>query len=118
MSPRIFIVDDIEACRDLIKEMLTCEGYSNLRLFSHPNAVIEAVQNGDRPRLVITDFDIPCLDGLSLLDHLESLLPSVSGILVSSDIYTVLERSDCFPVVEKSGPDFYNRLLDTLKKSL
>lgn len=118
MSPRIFIVNDDYSCRNLIKEMVKNEGYSNLMLFSHPYDVIEAVQNGDHPRLVISDFEMPELNGVALLYNLVMMVPSISGIIVNSDIEAALQRTDYFPLIEKSDSSFYNRLAEFIKKSI
>jgi len=63
-SSRIFIVDDNDLCREMISEIITNEGYSNLKSFSLPFMAIEAVRRGDHPSLL---FPIStCLNSMVL----------------------------------------------------
>jgi len=118
MSPRIFVVDDMRAFAIVVEELLKENGFVNLRIFINPSDVITAVHEGDIPSLVITDFQMPGMDGVRLLNTLIAMISTVSGIIVSSDTHAAFERSRDFPVLDKAHPEFSNQLVDSVKSSL
>ncbi len=115
MSPLIFIVDDTDSSRDLISEIVKTVGFSNIKTFANPFDVLSAVELGDFPALVISDFNMPGLDGVALLNSLSSIPCSFSGVIVTSDKKAALDRSVDFPVFDKSSPDFFQQLSDFIK---
>ena len=69
-KPRILIIDDNASFRDLLRIMLSNEGYI-------VEAAEDAVEGGRamlaaQPDLVICDIDMPFLDGLELLSALRA----------------------------------------------
>ena len=115
MSPRIFIVDDSESCIYFMVSLLESEGFSNVRTFSKPSDAISAVHDGDIPSMVITDFEMPECNGVTLLNTLASINSSLSGIVISVDVNTVLNLTKDFPVLDKSKYDFCDQLLHCVK---
>jgi CheY-like chemotaxis protein len=118
MSPRIFIVDDDDLNRDFIAEIVTAIGFSNIRIFSDPIAVLSAVDSGDFPSLIVSDFNMPGLNGISLLNTLSFVSCSFSGIIVTSDEQAALNRSDTFPVFNKTSENFIEQLSDFISNVL
>ena len=118
MSPRIFICDDVFVNAKLIEDVLRERGYSNLVSFSHPTDVINAVYRGDFPELVITDFSMPEIDGVTLLSTISSLVAEVSGIIISGDVRSALKKSGDYPVLDKSDPCFIDILPAYVESSL
>lgn len=115
MQPRIFIIDDNESSGKFIADIVLMAGCTNLRLFDDPLSVIAAVSWGDLPDLVISDFRMPTMNGFELLITLTDIVVTFSGLIVTSDMESVLEVSDYFPVLEKGTPGFTARLSDLVQ---
>ncbi|MBN1292362.1 MAG: response regulator [Candidatus Latescibacteria bacterium] len=118
MSPRIIICDDVFVNARLIEDVLRDTGYSNLVAFLNPTEVVKAVYGGDIPELVITDFSMPEIDGVSLLCTLSTMVSELSGIIVSAEADSVLKKSRDYPVIDKSDPCFVEVLLNHVESSL
>ena len=118
MSPRIFICDDMYLNRQIIEEVLREMELSNFLSFPNPTDVIKAVYRGDIPELVITDFSMPEIDGVTLLCTLSTMVSELSGIIVTSNIYSVLNKSKDYPVIDKNDPCFVDILPDHIESSL
>lgn len=85
----IYVVDDKPALVDLAKIGLEAAGYS-VRGFSNPVEVLAAIQNGAPiPDILMTDFEMPQMNGLQLIRECRLLHPHLKTIMVSG---TVLEH--------------------------
>jgi CheY-like chemotaxis protein len=81
--PRILVIDDNAAIRELLRLVLEEEGYE----------VIEAADGaeglqryqGAPTDLVITDLQMPGMDGLELLRALQSMVPTPVLMAISGD---------------------------------
>ena len=112
MSQRIFVVDDSTTVGNMIYEVLKDVGIANVQTFSDVLEVITAIDNGDHPSLIISDYTINGLDGISLLQKIRKRIPSVSGIIITTFVKNALERSNEYPVIDKTDPDFTDTLID------
>ena len=65
MTPIILIVDDHESTRSLLARLLTEDGYQTEAVAGPAEAL--AFLKTTKPALVITDFSMPEMDGLTLL---------------------------------------------------
>jgi DNA-binding NarL/FixJ family response regulator len=109
---RISIVDDCATSRSLISEFVQFAGFMNIKTFSDPFEVLSAAQSGDLPAIVVSDFKMPNLDGISLLSSLSSYAFPFSGIIVTSDKESAISHSCFFPVLDKADPKFFQRFTD------
>lgn len=91
--PRILVVDDDEQARELLVEALTRRGY-----------VVQSVQDGEMAwsslntgscyDLVITDLNMPMMDGLQLLQRIRERLLPVDVILWTASLrYGLITRA-------------------------
>jgi two-component system response regulator MprA len=80
----ILVVDDDPGIRDALALLLEDEGYVVL---TAPDglAALEAVAR-DSPDLVITDLHMPGLDGVGLIERLQSEWPDLPIFIVSAGI--------------------------------
>ncbi len=79
----VLVVDDQSMVMEMLVELLEEAGLST-RGHTDPAAALAEVENGGfRPRLVITDFDMPGMTGVELFSRIRALVPETRGILIS-----------------------------------
>jgi DNA-binding NtrC family response regulator len=82
----IYIVDDESALGQMANTILSFRGYK-ARVFSDPVKALEHMQNaGNKPSLLITDCIMGTMNGLELIEHFKTALPSLKTILMSGTI--------------------------------
>ena len=82
MGPtRILVVDDDELTREVLRDYLSDAGYDVLVAVDGLQAC--RVLNGFRPDVVITDLEMPVMDGLELIRWLRAARSSCSILLVT-----------------------------------
>jgi PAS domain S-box-containing protein len=77
----ILLVDDEESIRMIAGEMLRRHGYQVLIANDGAQAAVLFSQHADEIEVVVTDFDMPFMDGLSLIRVLKNIDPGVKIIL-------------------------------------
>jgi two-component system response regulator FixJ len=80
--PVIAVVDDEEAIRDALSDLLLVMGYS-CQAFDRAEAFLAAVAPG-RFDCLITDIRMPGMSGLDLLQHLQAAGSTMPMIVVTS----------------------------------
>ena len=78
---RILVVDDQEDMRDLLSEMLSSEGYLPQTVSSGEEALREL--SLARYDLLLTDLNMPRMDGLALLGHVKERFPSLPVVVIT-----------------------------------
>ena len=87
---RILVADDKKSIRDIISEFLEFIGYEVALAINGIEALAVFLENSFD--LVLTDLEMPAMDGLSLAGHIKEKSPSTPVILLTgSDRETVLE---------------------------
>jgi CheY-like chemotaxis protein len=82
----IYVVDDKPALVDLAKIGLEAAGYA-VRGFNNPAEVIAVIaQGGCVPDILMTDFDMPQMNGLELIRECRRLQPHLKAIVVSGTV--------------------------------
>ncbi len=112
MRRSIAVVDDMPFMLILLKHCLQAAGYDRVDTFYGPGELIESVRQGYAPGLIITDFQMPGLDGVEMLERIGGMLPAMRAIIVSGDPGAVLMSSSRFPILEKGSLDFHKRLVE------
>lgn len=119
-KPHILIIDDNASFRELLRIMLSNEGYA-------VEAAEDAVEGGKailaaQPDLVICDIDMPYMDGLELLSALRADpgTASMKVILLSGrkDIETLTRAEQLGALDYLVKPVTRERLLDSIDASL
>ncbi len=96
MARRIAVIDDDEAIRDLLAELLTDEGYEPL-VFADGTAALPAL-SGHPPDALILDLRLPSpRDGWALLALLRAdpVLRTVPVLICSGDQSAIWEQGAC-----------------------
>ena len=83
MPNRILLVDDEMDVMGIEKELLECLGYQVTGTTSSQEAIVCFRRDPSRYDLVITDYNMPDLDGLELTCQLKRLSPQIPVVLIS-----------------------------------
>jgi PAS domain S-box-containing protein len=101
----VLLVDDNPQVRDLVRRVLTSEGYRVVAA-ADGNEGIKAYQDSQEEiSLVITDLSMPGMGGLEMLSHLQQRYPDLKAILATgysdSSMLRSAEVSKDVPVLRK-----------------
>ena len=93
-SVNVFIADDSKFIRNIMFNVLTGSGYTNVTAFSNGRDCWEAIQAGTKgegtpPDILITDIEMPQMDGLHLTRKVRALPATASlPVLLFSSLIT------------------------------
>ena len=94
---RILVAEDNKAIRDAVSGFLEFIGYEVALAINGIEALAVFLENSFD--LVLTDFEMPAMDGLSLAGHIKARSPSTPVILLTgADRETVLKKVEKGPV--------------------
>ena len=81
----IFVVDDEPMMGEVVEAILQLEGYQT-KVFSDPEAALQVLQETrHRPRLLLTDFVMPAMNGMELIEQAKKIQPDLKTILFSGN---------------------------------
>jgi DNA-binding NtrC family response regulator len=104
MKKKIFIVDDEIDIVDILCEELDLEGYETIRAFDGEEAFQLAQEQ--TPDLIISDINMPKVDGLAMIEKLNQLGLKIPLILATgySDTQKIRQpwKLGAFDIIEKS----------------
>jgi CheY-like chemotaxis protein len=84
--PLVFVVDDSTELGEMLEVMLARSGYET-RVFSHPLRALEALETvNPKPRLLVSDFRMPDMNGLELTQRCKLIHPTLKVIAASANI--------------------------------
>jgi PAS domain S-box-containing protein len=96
-SARILLVDDDEAVRDAVREMLIDGGHTVVEAANGGSAL--AALRRDRFDLIVTDFAMPTMNGLQLAKNARILQPTLPVLImtgyVEGDLLNGLSDKNC-----------------------
>jgi DNA-binding NtrC family response regulator len=70
--PKVLIVDDERAIAEEIAELLGFDGFSGCEIASDGNQAMDIIEAHDDIAIIITDLQMPGLDGLQMIQKLQS----------------------------------------------
>ena len=119
MAKKIMIVEDEPMVLSLIEAVLGSEGYDNVCCFNNPVDALSAIEQGERPALIVSDYNMPKMNGVVFLNTVRTLFPDMQALIVTGDP-GALSRDDMisFPVLEKGGMNFHTRLITCVAHEL
>jgi CheY-like chemotaxis protein len=79
----ILIVDDDDRCRRMVRDILETQGYVLLEARDGEEALHVYEESHEKIDLLFTDIVMPKLDGVSLAERLNKLMPSMKVIFTS-----------------------------------
>ncbi len=110
----IYVVDDEHMIAEVVEAILSLEGYDT-RLFQDPKLALLALSEADpRPHLLLTDYRMPGMSGMELIEKSKALFPELKTILFSGYVdEKVLETTKVKPDMFMRKP-FYPQTLVNL----
>ena len=122
-ATRILMVDDEEDLELLVRQRFRRrirKGEYEFLFAHNGREALEALDNNPDIRLVLSDINMPVMDGLTLLGQLEEAKPEVKAVIISAygdmdNIRTAMNRG-AFDFVTK--PVDFNDLQITIEKTL
>ena len=98
-QPLIYVVDDLRAVAELLVIVLKHKGYRT-EMFLDSRAALTAFESANpKPVLLISDFTMPKMNGMELIERCKALSPSLktisfSGTLDDSDLQGYAVKPD------------------------
>jgi len=107
----IVIVDDTDIMLSLTKQYLEFAGHTKIITYNCPTQALHAVVQGLIPSCIITDFRMPGMNGIQLLEAVSMVLPEIPIIIMTGDPDMVLDFAAKYPIIEKGCINFFQKLL-------
>jgi two-component system cell cycle sensor histidine kinase/response regulator CckA len=79
----LLIVDDEKNIRDTIRDLLVKYGYQVITAADGAEATVEYARHGKDIKVVITDLEMPIMNGVTLVQVLKKMNPSLAAIVSS-----------------------------------
>ena len=118
MKDLIAVIDDMELVMVIIRDTLVNAGYENILTYEDSIQAYADLLDKTELRLVITDYEMPCLNGVILLSNLKAFHPGIEGIIVTGNAEAVECLKERYTVIQKGMPDFTKRLLQCVEIAL
>jgi CheY-like chemotaxis protein len=92
----IFVVDDTPELGEMLEVLLNDAGYPT-RVFSDPRLALEELAKvSPKPRLLVSDFRMPGINGLELIHRCKLLHPGLR--IISASAHMMNEELDKYPI--------------------
>jgi CheY-like chemotaxis protein len=87
----ILIVEDETTSRRALRSLLAASGFSTAAVGTAEEA-LQILEQGEVPDVALVDLDLPGMDGLELIHHMEQRHPSVFPVLITATSKQRLEN--------------------------
>jgi len=107
----VMVIDDLPANRTLLSKVLQASGYSVVDASNGIEALDQLMSKGVRPDLIITDVEMPVMDGITMVQqirHLENSVADVPIITASGNPDAEMERQ----AIEAGSDSFMTKPFD------
>ena len=115
IRPSVMVVDDDEELANLYRRFLERSGFDSVSFTDPLSALDHFSQNHDKYCLVITDWEMPNLDGVQLAKRIREYSTTVKILLVTAFFAEELYRKEAFKEAHISDVIEKPILLDELK---
>jgi len=117
-NARILLVDDDPFFLRMLEKVLSRSGYHSLLTFQNPMDALDNVNAGIVPDAVLTDFKMPGMNGVDLLEQTHSIHPQLPSLLLTGNPELVKEQPGHYTVLDKGTKGFIHQLLHEVSKIL
>ncbi|PIP01753.1 MAG: response regulator [Zetaproteobacteria bacterium CG12_big_fil_rev_8_21_14_0_65_54_13] len=111
----IYVVDDNSHICEFLAYLLSSQGHK-VHVFAHPDHALEHLRNKRSvPRLLISDFNLPCMNGVELHQAMMKYVPQIKTIIISGR--DVMHELGGLPFLQKPfSPDQLLKLVHAYKQ--
>ena len=95
--PVILLADDSAAVRRFVTRVLTRSGYDTIACADGMAAYHTALAADVAPDIVVTDFDMPGLNGVELIERLRERYPALPAVVITGSGGAEAARSLALP---------------------
>ncbi len=117
LKDRIVFIDDDEGNSLLVEVWLTNAGISNVTYFRDPLIALENIKKGPQPIMVISDYNMPSMNGVDLLNEIKKVYPETKTLIVSATSQLQWHPQQPHPILVK-GINYLDDLVRAIKKEL
>ena len=114
---RIIIIDDIPVVAYMIEDTLQDAGFKNTHTYNDPLLAVKEINDAFRPAVIITDYNMPEMTGMELLEKVEQRHHGIDAIIVTSEPGWAKGHPEKYPVLEKDA-NFVDRLVEYVTQIL
>lgn len=101
-TPRVMIVDDEEMVATALRSFLELETSYRVLTFTSPDRALEALDS-EPLNVVIADFMMPGMDGITFLRHLRERQPQATRILLTG----YADKENAIRAINEAGLYYY-----------
>jgi DNA-binding NtrC family response regulator len=83
---RIVVVDDQPVMGGVVQDIFRDAGFEDVVFFENPKKALEDIRRNRRPALVVTDYQMPEMNGLELLNKIEEFHPVINAVIMPADL--------------------------------
>ena len=117
MGNCIVVLDDLPLTLEFIRYHFEIAGITEkIVLFESPSSLLESIKDGLAPIIIITDYQMPEMNGVELLQKVEELVGFTPGIITTADPRAVSMSLHRYPILEKGVPQFIGDLLFSMEQ--
>ena len=116
-SDCIVIIDDQPALAEVLEQILIDNGFTNVIAFTNPLEAFQTIRAALEPAFIITDFDMPGINGVDLLCRIEEFFPEIEGIVITGHEEQASTLTRKYHVIAKEN-DCYEKVINCLNNKL
>lgn len=114
MALWVAVVDDCVDLATTVAEMLKAVGCEVVGVFHSGEELLDQLENGLAPDVVITDFDMPGMNGEVLLQNVRMLAPGAKGVMMTGERRVASRENNTVPTLLKGNGTFFEDLKSTI----
>ena len=91
MGTKVLVVDDTDHVRNMLVDMLELDGFDVVGQAASGREAVDAIANGTDPDVVVMDYKMPDMDGLTAAKTIKESRPAQAIILYTAYLDEQLE---------------------------
>jgi CheY-like chemotaxis protein len=91
LSTKVLVVDDTDHVRNMLVDMLELDGFDVVGQAASGQEAVDSIEGGSDPDVVVMDYKMPDMDGLSAAKAIKKTRPTQAIILYTAYLDDKLE---------------------------